>query len=94
MKLKILLSKAKISFLCLLTTLVSLHAFASDGVGNVELFISPGSDRTLIGGQALMPIVKNDRSIAYLDFRGVLDPENTNEINMGVGYRRLLNNQE
>lgn len=74
-----------------LAILVSQQATAWDR--NIELFVSPTTDRTLFGGQLLQPLSQDNNSLTYLDFRGVYNPGQTNEFNIGLGFRRILDSR-
>lgn len=65
-------------------------AQARDWDRNIELFLSPTTKRTLAGGQLLQPLLQDADSLTYLDFRGIFNVGNTNEFNLGLGYRRLV----
>ncbi|MCS3904528.1 hypothetical protein J2T55_002567 [Methylohalomonas lacus] len=77
-----------------LSTAVSLAlgampVYAEDWEGNIEVFAMPTNERTLMGAQLLQPIWQDQTSMAYLDFRGIVDLGDTNEFNLGAGYRRM-----
>ena len=63
---------------------------AADWGHNIQIFVDPGSKRTLAGGQALQPLWQDGVSLAYLDFRGIFSPGRTDEFNLGLGYRRMV----
>lgn len=57
---------------------------------NVEIFASSGDERDLTGFDILLPIWQDTSSLAFADFRATRSSEDTTEINLGLGYRKLL----
>lgn len=71
--------------------MVPAESLAEDWSRNIEVFAMPTSQsRNLMGGQWLEPVWQNQTSMVYLDFRGVFDLGDTEEFNIGAGYRRLF----
>ncbi|MDD5329031.1 MAG: inverse autotransporter beta domain-containing protein [Sulfuricella sp.] len=63
----------------------------ADWTPTVEAFIKPGSNRTLGGVDALLPLRQDEQSLVFADIKGHGDNKNGNEFNLGLGYRSLTN---
>lgn len=56
---------------------------------NIEIFASPGDERDITGFNVLLPVWQNSSSLSYADFRATRSSEDTTEISLGTGYRKL-----
>ncbi|MEJ2761967.1 MAG: inverse autotransporter beta domain-containing protein [Gammaproteobacteria bacterium] len=71
-----------------ITPVAVLHA---SGWGrNIQIFVDPGSRRVMAGGKVLQPLWQDGVSLTYLDFRGSFNPGQTDEFNLGLGYRHMV----
>lgn len=51
----------------------------------------PGTDRNIGTGNLMIPVVQNESSMLFGDFRGRFDDHDTQEYNLGMGYRMAVN---
>ncbi len=73
------------------TAILPAGAAAENWSRNIEVFAMPTSEsRNLMGGQWLEPVWQDRNSMLYLDFRGVFDLGDTEEFNLGAGYRQMF----
>lgn len=49
--------------------------------------LTPGTDRTLFGGEWFQPLYQDGRTLWYFDFRGQADDSSAREFNTGTGVR-------
>lgn len=52
-----------------------------------------GSDRDLTQLEFFSPILQSDKSLWFIDLRGWLDDNDTSENNLGLGYRKIINDK-
>lgn len=56
---------------------------------NIEIFASPGDERDITGFNILLPVWQNSSSLSYAGFRATRSSEDTTELSLGGGYRKL-----
>jgi hypothetical protein len=57
--------------------------------GYLELLGKPGTERSLGQADLLVPVTQDANSLLFLNLRGQLDDQDSEEFNIGLGYRRL-----
>lgn len=67
---------------------LSAPAFAEWGP-TVDGFIKHSNRRTLGGVDALLPLRQDGNSLFFADIKGHLSSHDSNEVNLGLGYRQL-----
>ena len=60
---------------------------------NIEIFASPGNERDLTGFEVLYPAWQNNSALSYAAFRANRSNEDTTEISLGLGYRKLYSDK-
>lgn len=88
----------RFKFHCLIGSAVAVvlaacPAYAQDDAYQpvFDVVIKPGNNRTLGYGEAMMPVYQNPDQIVYTDIRLMLDSQQEQEGNLGVGYRQVVN---
>ena len=69
------------------------HAFAQ-WRPNVEVFVKPGSERSLAGVDALIPFTQTGTALGFLDAKARTQDNDSYEFNLGLGYRRYTESQK
>jgi hypothetical protein len=69
------------------------HAFAQ-WRPNVEVFVKPGSERSLAGVDALIPFMQTGTALGFLDAKARTQDNDSYEFNLGLGYRRYTESQK
>ncbi|MFP2769769.1 inverse autotransporter beta domain-containing protein [Oceanisphaera sp. KMM 10153] len=60
---------------------------------HVEVEVKTGSQRNLGSSQVFLPLYQTEHRLLFADFRGKLDSHSSREMNLGLGYRELVNQQ-
>ncbi len=60
--------------------------------GYIEFEARKGNNRNITETELFIPITQNNNSLIFLDVRGMLDNQDSEEGNIGIGYRRILGN--
>lgn len=87
--------KAMLVGTALLTSAPLLSAQAEDVQkwgAHIELEGKIGTDRHLGESMLFLPLLQDDNSMLFLDARGKLDNNSSREVNIGLGYRHILEN--
>lgn len=83
----------KILLFALLTSLASIGmADENKYRGHLGIIGKVGTERTIGRVDLMLPIVQSDKSLLFLDVRGVFSTKETQEGNFGLGYRQQLEN--
>jgi hypothetical protein len=61
---------------------------------NVEVFVKPGSERSLAGVDALIPFTQTGTALGFLDVKARTQDNDSYEFNLGLGYRRYTESQK
>lgn len=61
-------------------------------LGHIGLIGKVGTERSLTRFDLMIPVLQNDKSLFFVDIRGVLSTKDTQEGNFGLGYRQKLVN--
>ncbi|MFT6332719.1 MAG: hypothetical protein ACJAW3_001063, partial [Lentimonas sp.] len=87
----------------LLLTLPSIGAYSQDATyltkktnrykPRIDVDYKWGNKRNLGRVDILIPVLQNDENLLFLDSRGWLDNETNKEGNIGLGFRRKINNE-
>lgn len=78
---------------CLLCAALSLPAHAQDKwQGYFEAEGKVSNDRSIGEGGLFIPVWQDDDSLLFTDFRGKFDNQDSEEVNLGFGYRQQINN--
>ena len=78
---------------CLLCAALSLPAHAQDKwQGYFEAEGKVSNDRSIGEGGLFIPVWQDDDSLLFTDFRGKFDNQDSDEVNLGFGYRQQINN--
>lgn len=54
---------------------------------NVEIGIAAGTERSVGGISALLPVIQRADSLSYVDLRGTVTSKSTDEFNLAIGHR-------
>ena len=65
------------------------QAAAKKWQGYLEFLGKPGTERSLGQSDLLLPVYQDMDSLLFLNLRGQLDDGDSEEYNVGLGYRRL-----
>ncbi len=58
--------------------------------GYIEFEARKGNNRDLAETEVFIPITQNEDSLLFLDVRGMFDNQDSEEGNIGIGYRKIL----
>ena len=87
------------TFLCtalLITPHFSTPSLAQEDApkweGHIEAEGKISNDRSIGEGSVFIPVWQNDTSMLFTDIRGKFDNRDSEEMNLGLGYRQQINN--
>ena len=52
--------------------------------------VKPGDDRSLLGGELVVPVWQDGRRLVFVNARGQIDDNDASEWNLGLAYREML----
>lgn len=85
------------SILALSSVILVMPAMAQDTTssnkwgGHIELEGKLGNDRDLGEAGIFLPLHQNEESLIFTDIRGRFDNNDSQEYNLGLGYRKIIN---
>ncbi len=80
---------------CLMALQMSTPSLAQDAPkweGHIEAEGKISNERSIGEGSVFIPVWQDDTSMLFTDIRGKFDNKDSEEINLGLGYRRQINN--
>ena len=61
---------------------------------HINILVKPGNSRTITSPEIFLPLQQNSNALLFADIRAMFDGHGNKEGNIGLGYRRLLPNDE
>lgn len=83
---------ASVSFFIPITSTPSLAQDAPKWEGHVEAEGKISNERSIGEGSVFIPVWQDDTSMLFTDIRGKFDNKDSEEMNLGLGYRQQINN--
>ncbi|MGN7438026.1 MAG: inverse autotransporter beta domain-containing protein [Alcanivorax sp.] len=74
------------------TPSLAQNASSKKWEGHIEAEGKISNDRSIGEGSVFIPVWQNDTSMLFTDIRGKFDNRDSEEMNLGLGYRQQINN--